>query len=74
VRGVIDSEDLPLNISREMLQNNPQVAQIRKAVSGRLFVPAREQGIDFTGETLDRVVTLPQLGHHRSLRRKERDT
>jgi molecular chaperone HtpG len=37
VRGVIDSEDLPLNISREMLQNNPQVAQIRKAVSGRFL-------------------------------------
>src|SRR5262245_21904468 len=37
VRGVIDSEDLPLNISREMLQNNPQVAQIRKAVSGRVL-------------------------------------
>jgi molecular chaperone HtpG len=37
VRGVIDSEDLPLNISREMLQNNPQVAQIRKSVSSRLL-------------------------------------
>jgi molecular chaperone HtpG len=33
---VIDSEDLPLNISREMLQNNPQLAQIRKAVTGRV--------------------------------------
>jgi molecular chaperone HtpG len=37
VRGVIDSEDLPLNVSREMLQNNPQLAQIRKAVSGRML-------------------------------------
>ncbi len=37
IRGVIDSEDLPLNISREMLQNNPQLAQIRKAVTGRLI-------------------------------------
>jgi molecular chaperone HtpG len=37
VRGVIDSEDLPLNVSREMLQNNPQVAQIRNAVTGRVI-------------------------------------
>jgi molecular chaperone HtpG len=36
IRGVIDSEDLPLNISREMLQNNPQLAQIKKAVTGRV--------------------------------------
>jgi molecular chaperone HtpG len=37
VRGVVDSEDLPLNISREMLQNDPQVAQIRKALTGRVL-------------------------------------
>lgn len=36
IRGVVDSEDLPLNISREMLQNNPQLAQIRKAVTTRV--------------------------------------
>ena len=37
IAGVIDSEDLPLNLSREMLQNNPQLAQIRKAVTGRVI-------------------------------------
>ncbi len=37
VRGVVDSEDLPLNISREMLQNSQQVAQIRKALTTRVI-------------------------------------
>ena len=37
VRGVIDSEDIPLNISREMLQNNPLLTQIKRAVTGRVL-------------------------------------
>jgi molecular chaperone HtpG len=44
IRGVIDSEDLPLNISREMLQNNPQLAQIRKAVTGRVITELETLG------------------------------
>lgn len=37
VRGVIDSEDLPLNISREMLQMNPVIAKIRSGVAKRVL-------------------------------------
>jgi molecular chaperone HtpG len=37
VRGIIDSEDMPLNLSREMLQDNPQVAAIRKAVTNKVI-------------------------------------
>ena len=44
IRGVIDSEDLPLNISREMLQNNPQLAQIRKTVTTRVITELETLG------------------------------
>ena len=37
VRGVVDSSDMPLNLSREMLQNNPDVAAVRKAVTNRVL-------------------------------------
>jgi molecular chaperone HtpG len=36
VRGVIDSADLPLNLSREMLQHNPVLDAIRKGVTNRI--------------------------------------
>lgn len=37
VRGVIDSEDLPLNISRENLQHNPILNKIRTSVTSRVL-------------------------------------
>lgn len=37
VRGVIDCNDLPLNISREMLQSNRQIDSMRNAVTKRVL-------------------------------------
>ncbi|MDQ0395422.1 molecular chaperone HtpG [Labrys monachus] len=37
MRGLVDSADLPLNVSREMIQESPLLAAIRKAVTGRVL-------------------------------------
>jgi molecular chaperone HtpG len=37
LRGVVDSEDLPLNISREMLQSNPMALRIRQQLTKRVL-------------------------------------
>ncbi len=37
LRGVVDSEDLPLNVSREVLQHNPLVTKIRKTLVKRVL-------------------------------------
>ena len=37
VRGLVDSADLPLNVSREMIQESPILAAIRKGVTGRVL-------------------------------------
>lgn len=37
VRGVVDTEDLPLNVSRELLQNNPLLARLRSAIVRRVL-------------------------------------
>ncbi|HYE50447.1 MAG TPA: molecular chaperone HtpG [Azospirillaceae bacterium] len=37
LRGVVDSEDLPLNISREMLQHNPMLAKMRAGITKKVL-------------------------------------
>ncbi len=37
VEGVVDTEDLPLNVSRETIQNSPVVAKIRNVLTGKIL-------------------------------------
>ena len=37
VKGVVDSSDLPLNVSRELLQQNPELATMRSALTKRVL-------------------------------------
>ena len=46
VQGIVDTEDLPLNISREMLQATPVLARIRKAVTNRVVTELRNRAKD----------------------------
>jgi molecular chaperone HtpG len=43
MRGVVDSEDLPLNISREMLQHNPVLAKIRAGLTKRILTELKKK-------------------------------
>jgi molecular chaperone HtpG len=46
LRGVVDSEDLPLNISREMLQSNPMVARMRQQLTRRVLGELQKKATD----------------------------
>ncbi|NBO17919.1 MAG: molecular chaperone HtpG [Proteobacteria bacterium] len=43
LRGVVDSEDLPLNISRETLQSNPLLGKIKDAVAKRVLAELKKK-------------------------------
>ena len=46
VQGVVDTEDLPLNVSREMLQSTPVLARIRRAVTSRVLSELKSRAKD----------------------------
>jgi molecular chaperone HtpG len=37
VQGVVDSEDIPLNVSRETVQANPQMAKLKQVISRKIL-------------------------------------
>ncbi len=50
LRGVVDSEDLPLNISREMMQSNPMVARIRQQLTRRVLTELGKKAAEASEE------------------------
>jgi molecular chaperone HtpG len=46
VQGVVDTEDLPLNVSREILQTTPVLGRIRKALVGRVLTELKNRAKD----------------------------
>lgn len=49
VRGLVDSADLPLNVSREMIQESPILSAIRKGVTSRV-ITAMEKLAESNGD------------------------
>lgn len=46
VKGVVDSSDLPLNVSREILQSNRQIETIRKSITKKILDALRDMKAD----------------------------
>jgi len=46
IKGVVDSEDLPLNISREMLQKNPMINKMSSAITRKIMGELEKLGKD----------------------------
>ena len=46
VQGIVDSSDLPLNVSREMLQNNPLLAKIKSGLMKKVFDELKKRSED----------------------------
>ena len=50
LKGVVDSEDLPLNVSREMLQANPMLTRMRTQITKRVLGELTKKAKDAPGE------------------------
>lgn len=74
VRGVVDSADMPLNLSREMLQNNPDVAAVRKALTNRVLSELKklsEKDKDAFGKIWDLFAPVIKEGLYEDFERRD---
>jgi molecular chaperone HtpG len=58
VRGLVDSDDLPLNVSRELIQESPLLAAIQKGVGNRLLSELGKLANSETPEEVERYLKI----------------
>ncbi|MEZ5780242.1 MAG: molecular chaperone HtpG [Rhizobiaceae bacterium] len=74
VRGIVDSADLPLNVSREMIQESPLLAAIRKGVTSRVLgelVKLADNDAEAFGKVWENFGVVLKEGLYEDFERKE---
>jgi len=74
VRGVVESADLPLNVSREILQNNRMIAVIRKNITKRVLdtlAEMKKEDAEAYGKFYEQFGRILKEGIHHDFERKE---
>ncbi len=75
VRGLVDSADLPLNVSREMIQQSPILAGIKAGMTGRVLGELEklaEKDADAFGKLWDNFGSVIKEGIYEDFERRER--
>ncbi|GLK74473.1 molecular chaperone HtpG [Ancylobacter dichloromethanicus] len=73
-RGIVDSADLPLNVSREMIQDSPLLGAIRKGVTSRVIselVRLAEQDAEAFGKIWENFGAVIKEGLYEDFERRE---
>ena len=74
VKGLVDTQDIDLNVSREMLQNNPAVTKISKSLVGKVLRELKkvsEKNIDGYKEFWKEYGAVLKEGLYEDIERKE---
>lgn len=74
VRGIVDSADLPLNVSREMIQESPLLAAVRRGVTNRILgdlVKLAESDADAYSKIWDNFGVVLKEGLYEDFERRE---